>query len=270
MHAIEVQAAAMLRKHQPESLDASASETLEPKAAEPLILEALDLTIDGLHWVGHNVIYSAVSLLAIRELGGWGSRQHIEGIAELIRSFHRTIPGRSWLGSSVSEVKRLEPEEADRFPAIANGRQLSGLILDELSSFRTIYNAEAHHDLIGHMLTYSHAINILHDLGHDSYFKRALPPLLKLIKALRKSWEPAADGLQLPLYSPVDRQPLAPRERSESLPVEPRFWTGDYSAGDWEFGHMFKFPFSFYNHLNRVPGKKPFAIENFRYVIGII
>lgn len=267
VHAIEAQAAAMLQKHQPDKVGAAASEILEPKAAEQLILEALDLTIDGLHWVGHNVIYSAVSLLAIHELGGWGSRQQIEGIAELIRSFQRTIPGRSWLGCSVSEVKQLEPEEADRFPAIENGQQLSGLILDELSSFRTIYNAEAHHDLIGHMLTYSHAINILDDLGHHSYFKRTLPPLLKLIKALRKSREPA---LPLPLNSPVDRQPLALRERSEYLPAEPRFWTGDYSAGDWEFGHMFKFPFSFYNHLNRVPGKNPAAIENFRYIIGII
>lgn len=127
---------------------------IDPGDAEKMILESLEPGIDALHWVGHNVIYAALSLLAIQELGGWGTKEEILGISTLIRSFDKSIPGRSWLGYSVSEVRKLEIDENDHFPAIANAGQLSEFILSELSSFRTIYRAEAHHDLIGHMLPF--------------------------------------------------------------------------------------------------------------------
>lgn len=65
--------------------------------AEKMILESLEKTMDHLHWVGHNVIYSALCLLAIRELGSWGTEDELIRIGQLIRSFEGTIPGRSWL-----------------------------------------------------------------------------------------------------------------------------------------------------------------------------
>ncbi|RJE90253.1 hypothetical protein D3P07_08585 [Paenibacillus sp. 1011MAR3C5] len=119
-------------------------------------------------------------------------------------SFENTIPGRSWIGYRVSEVKRITIDENDPFPSIGNTEQLSAFILNELASFQTIFRAEAHHDLIGHALTYSHALNILYDLGHITY---------------------------------------------------------------WDFGHVFKFPFSFYNHLNRLSVQMPKAEDNFRYLV---
>ncbi|WP_223829382.1 hypothetical protein [Paenibacillus arenilitoris] len=224
-----------------------------PADAERLILEALERTIDGLHWVGHNVIYSAVSLMALRELGNTRSRAEIDGIARLILSFEKTIPGRSWIGYTASQVKRFTIEESDHFPDIRNAARLSAFILDEVAAFPVIYRAEAHHDLIGHMLTSSHALNILSDLGHEAYFRRGLPPLMKLVKALR-----AARQVDLeqppPLHSPVDRLPLVQASRSGCLPHETAYWTADYAGHDWDYGHVFKFPFSFYNHLNRLPG----------------
>lgn len=155
--------------------------------AESAILEALEPTIDRLHWVGHNVIYAAISLLALHELGGWGSEKNIEGICDLLRFFENTVPGRSWLGFTASEVRRLGLDEADRFPKVESARQLSEFILNEAARFKTIYRAEAHHDLIGHMLTFSHALNILSDLGHESLFRRGLFPLFTLVKVLRRS-----------------------------------------------------------------------------------
>ncbi len=234
--------------------------------AETLILESLSSVIDELHWVGHNVIYAALSLQAIRELNGWGTESEIQGICVLIKSFKRTIPGRSWLGYTASEVKRLTIDESDEFPVIRNAQQLSLLVLNELASFRAIYKAEAHHDLIGHMLTFSHALNILFDLGYISYFERGIPPLLKLIKVLRctRDLEPEAD---IKLNSPVDHLPLVQATRSEWLPLEKEYWCVDYMHHDWDFGHVFKFPYSFYNHLNRAGVVMTDAVENFRYII---
>jgi hypothetical protein len=231
------------------------------------ILESLEKTIDQLCWVGHNVIYSGASLLAIRELKGWGSDSDINGIVDLIRSFERTPPGRSWLGITAAQVKKMDITNEDGFPDISTPNQLSSLVLEELAGFSIIYRAEAHHDLIGHMLTYSHALNMLFDLGHISFFKRGLLPVLKLIKALRSSKD-VKPGHTIKLVSPVDRMPLQPAKRASTLPVEVNFWEKDYSAEDWDFGHVFKFSHSFYDHLRRVEQKKESYFENFRYIIA--
>lgn len=73
--------------------------------AENMIIKSLEQTIDELHWVGHNVIYASLSLLAMKELQKWGDNQTIEGITTLILSFRKTIPGRSWIGYTTKEVK---------------------------------------------------------------------------------------------------------------------------------------------------------------------
>ncbi|QUL54947.1 hypothetical protein KDC22_32735 [Paenibacillus tritici] len=91
---------------------------IDPGDAEKMILESLEPGIDELHWVGHNVIYAALGLLAIQELGGWGTKEEILGISTLIRSFDKSIPGRSWLGYSMSDVRELEINEKDYFPLL--------------------------------------------------------------------------------------------------------------------------------------------------------
>ncbi|WP_411346581.1 hypothetical protein ACE3MZ_11585 [Paenibacillus sp. WLX1005] len=267
---ITTQARAMLDHH---SFTESAFSTVEVHIpnAEHAILQSLQSVIDELHWVGHNVIYTALSLKAIRELGGWGTAREIEGICTLIESFRKTIPGRSWLGYSVAEVKRIEIAESDGFPKITNAKQLSAFILSELSSFQTIYRAEAHHDLIGHMLTFSHGLNILFDLGHEEYVRSGLPALLKLVKVLRASRDLRSET-PITLRSPVDHLPLIQATRSKWLPLEQEYWDADFCDNDWDFGHVFKFPFSFYNHLTRVDSSTldsfaADAIENFRYII---
>ncbi|WP_313641667.1 hypothetical protein [Paenibacillus sp.] len=238
----------------------------DEQTAVTTILEALDRTIDQLHWVGHNVIYSAASLLAIHELKGWGSTEDIAGITDLIRSFERTIPGRSWIGFSASEVKRMEITDADDFPTISNPNELSSLVLEQLAEFPVIYRAESHHDLIGHMLTFSHALNILFDLGHVSFFERGLQPIMKLIKVLRHSRN-VKPGDSIKLVSPVDHLPLQPAARANVLPIDIKYWEKNYSEQDWDYGHVFKFSHSFYDHLRRVEQKKESYIENFRYII---
>ncbi|RIX50020.1 hypothetical protein D3P08_22395 [Paenibacillus nanensis] len=239
----------------------------DEQTAVSAILGALEHTIGGLHWVGHNVIYSAASLLAIRELQGWGSQTDITGIADLIRAFEKTPPGRSWIGFTAAEVKRMELSEDDGFPVIAKPEELSLLVLEELSQFTAIYRAESHHDLIGHMLTFSHALNILFDLGHVTFFERGLRPVLKLVKVLRSSRSLTIDE-PLKLSSAVDRLPLHPAIPVKELPTEAAFWKKDYSDHDWDFGHIFKFAHSFYDHLRRVEEKRESYIENFRCIIA--
>ncbi|MGG4479495.1 hypothetical protein [Paenibacillus illinoisensis] len=265
---VTAEAKAMLRKHGVDQESQSArDEILEREEAEARITEALDRTIGELHWVGHQAIYGALTLKAIRELDGWGTEQDIERMVELIDSFEKTIPGRSWLNTTVKEIRSLQIDDTDNFPRIDGPEQLSRLILDELGAFPAIYQAESHHDLIGHMLTYGHALNILHELGYPALFHKGIPPFLTMIKALRLSREAVHEDGQWTLQSPVDVLPLVPAERSTALPHELEYWLTDRRSRDWNEGHVFKFPFSFYHHT-RNGNSFPESWENFRYIIA--
>ncbi|SFB15455.1 hypothetical protein SAMN05216312_10484 [Cohnella sp. OV330] len=234
---------------------------------ERVVVEALEETIDGLHWVGHNAIYAAASLKAIRELDGWGAAADVEAISQLIRSFKGKIPGRSWIGYKTSEVKALTPPEEGGPAGIEDGAALSRAVLQELAAFGTIYRAEAHHDLIGHMLTFSHALVTLEELGYPALFKRGLLPLFKLVRVLRAS-RYLQPGEPIRLFSPVDREPLALARPSTSLPTESAFWDKERSGDEWDFGHAFKFPYSFYHHAARAGGADAAAYDRFRRIVG--
>ncbi|KAA0759349.1 hypothetical protein COF76_07420 [Bacillus wiedmannii] len=236
------------------------------QSAEKLIIKSMEHTIDELHWVGHNVIYAALSLLAMKELQKWGNNQAIEGITNLILSFRKTIPGRSWIGFTTKEVKQLSINDEIE-SEFKNPKQLSKFILKELSQFNIIYRAEAHHDLIGHLLTFSHAINIMYDLGHRDIFQRGIRPLLKLVYVLRAS-QYLMPNTEINLHSPIDRLPLIESKRAYVLPTENQFWLKDYSAFDWDFGHVFKFSYSYFDHIKRAPEYKDITLEKFRFVIN--
>ncbi|MGD2273338.1 hypothetical protein [Bacillus wiedmannii] len=241
-------------------------EEIDFQSAEKLIIKSMEHTIDELHWVGHNVIYAALSLLAMKELQKWGNNQAIEGITNLILSFRKTIPGRSWIGFTTKEVKQLSINDEIE-SEFKNPKQLSKFILKELSQFNIIYRAEAHHDLIGHLLTFSHAINIMYDLGHRDIFQRGIRPLLKLVYVLRAS-QYLMPNTEINLYSPIDRLPLIESKRAHVLPTENQFWLKDYSAFDWDFGHVFKFSYSYFDHIKRAPEYKDITLEKFRFVIN--
>ncbi|OSX93263.1 hypothetical protein [Bacillus nitratireducens] len=241
-------------------------EEIDFQSAEKMIIKSLENTIDELHWVGHNVIYTALSLLAMKELQKWGDNQAIEGITDLILSFQKTIPGRSWIGFTKKEVKQLRIKDEIE-SELRNPKQLSKFILKELSQFNIIYRAEAHHDLIGHLLTFSHAINIMYDLGHRDMFYRAIRPLLKLVYVLRAS-QNLMPNTEIKLHSPIDRLPLIESKRAHVLPTENQFWLKDYSEFDWDFGHVFKFSYSYFDHIKRTPEYKDITLEKFRFVIN--
>ncbi|WP_420873394.1 hypothetical protein [Paenibacillus silvae] len=265
---ITAEAKAMLRQHGTRPAQTVLPDECMPlELAEARIADALERTIGELHWVGHQAIYGAISLKAIRELEGWGTAQEIEQIAQLIESFERTIPGRSWMNTTVKEIRHMSLEEKDGFPDIQKPMELSRLILEELGAFSTIYQAEAHHDLIGHMLTYGHALNILYELGYPALFSKGIPPFLKMVKALRLSRNVDATQAGATLQSPVDMLPLQQAERSRALPHELEYWLTDRRCRNWYEGHVFKFPFSFYHHAkNGEP--EPEIWENFRYIIA--
>jgi hypothetical protein len=117
------------------------------------------------------------------------------------------------------------------------------------------------------MLTFSHAINILYDLGHIELFQRGIKPLLKLVYVLRKSRN-LMPNAQIILNSTVDRLPLTKAKQVDTLPLDNAFWLKDYSEFNWDFGHIFKFSYSYFDHLTRVTEYTDNTFEKFCCIIN--
>lgn len=52
-----------------------------------MIIKSLEQTIDELHWVGHNVIYASLSLLAMKELQNGVIIKQLKGLLLLFYHF---------------------------------------------------------------------------------------------------------------------------------------------------------------------------------------
>lgn len=68
---------------------------------------------------------------------------------------------------------------------------------------------------------------------------------------------------EITLQSPIDCLPLIETKRAHILPTENQFWLKDYSTFDWDFGHVFKFSYSYFDHIKRAPKYKRY---NFREI----
>ena len=236
---------------------------------ESAIIEALSETIDRLCWVGHNVIYSALSLKALRELPELGTSELVDGIVELVRTFNKSVPGRSWIGWTGREVKNLATP-TDILLHVQDANHLSNCILDEISRFRTIYKAEAHNDLMGHLLTHSQALVILYDLGYQEIFERGINPLKKQVKILRSSQD-LPPGTEFTVSSPVDKPPLEVATPLPESPLDLKYWQKDYRESNWYFGHTFKFPYSYFDHVKHASKEKEGeSNSNFQYILDLL
>jgi hypothetical protein len=234
-----------------------------PDGTSPLVM-ALERNIDRLCWVGHNVIFAALSLKALRrvpELTGT-----IPGLARMTALFDRSIPGRSWIGWTVREVQDVSIDES--VLSLTNPADVSRVVLEELSAFQTVFDAESHHDLIGHMLDFAQAVNVLHDLGYEQLFHRAVAPLRRFIVVLRSS-QSLTLGQTLAITSPVDRPPLREVAAIKEDPLTALYWRRDFARRTWDGGHVFKFPYAYYDHARRVGlDVRARSRQNFMKVLG--
>lgn len=228
------------------------------------LLAALDRNIDRLCWVGHNVIYAALSLNALRRVPDLV--EAVPGVARLTALFDRSVPGRSWIGWTIQQVRDASIDETT-WP-LSTPADVSRAVLEELSAFRTIFRAESHHDLIGHLLDFAQAVNLLHDLGHEDLFVRALSPLRRFIFVLRSSQD-LVPGQHLAITSPLDRSPLREAPAASMDPLTAAYWRRDFARCAWDGGHVFKFPYAYYDHARRVePDLRRRSHRNFMAILG--
>jgi len=224
------------------------------------VVEALETSVDKLSELGHNCIFSAYALRALKDLDAFRHDEAIRDIATVIRTFHDG-PARYWLRIRKGhDPRKLSiPHRTiftDNLPAPAMART----ILSELPKFEHVYTQMGSKSHIGHLLTQSQALVTLQELG--------FPEL-----ANRGSYSLECRFLLLKDSQPHQSSPLSfytPATRSALLPTEPAYWLQDFTHCEWDEGHVFKYTFSFHELLNRSgdPELNQCAAEKFRYLIS--
>ena len=224
------------------------------------IVEALAVSIDKFSELGHNAIFSAYALRALRDLGGTGRERTVLDVASLIRQFDLK-PASYWLriGKGHDPRKFSLPARTIFTDAVTDA-DVARIILSELPKFKNVYTQMGSKSHIGHLLTQSQALLALRRLGFASLANRGLYSLECRFVLLKDSQEHTS--------SPRSFYRLA--TRSSLLPVEPAFWAQDFTQCEWDEGHTFKYTFSFYELLRLVPGAavEAAATEKFRYLVS--
>jgi hypothetical protein len=208
-----------------------------PACDDPAVdlMDAAEDHIDGLHLIGHNVIYLAYALRVLHDRRDLHRTDIRDTLVGLMRACVKTSRGYGWPGYSEAEAAAIELTIAER-DAIDEQGVRAQLIeaLREWCAFEPIYAGETHQDQVGHLLTHIHAILLLDEMGHADLARRALAPLALKRKILRRGW----------FWEPP--QALPAKVPSPHLPTEAAFWHQPLPTSDWDFGHHFKYSWSWY------------------------
>lgn len=235
-----------------------AGETLADPA-DPIV-EALTQSIDKFSELGHNAIFAAYALRALRDLGGRASAQNVRDIAALLRAFDQG-PAHYWLRLAKGHDPRTFALPArtlftDDLPA----PRVAELVFTELTRFENIYRQMGSKSHIGHLLTQSHALLSLRELGFASLANRGFYSLECRVVLLRAS--------QPHVASP--RSVYRRATRSALLPTDAAYWAQDFSRCEWDEGHVFKYTYSFFELARLViaGSLRDAAVEKLRYLIS--
>jgi hypothetical protein len=224
------------------------------------IVDALAESIDRFSELGHNSIFSAYALRAMRDLGGTGRERTALNIASVVRQI-ASGPAHYWLRIGKGhDPRKFTLKERVVFPDEIASEAVARVILAELPKFKNIYTQMGSKSHVGHLLTQSQSLLALRDLGYAPLANRGFYSLECRFTLLKDSQDHTS--------SPVSFYRLA--TRSAYLPTEPEFWTQDFARCEWDEGHTFKYTFSFYELTNRVPGqdRPSAATEKFRFLVS--
>ena len=224
------------------------------------VTEALAVSVDKFSELGHNCIFSAYVLRAMRDHNGFRGEEAVRDIAAVIRTFD-CGPARYWLriGKGHDPRKFSIPQRTIFTDDLAAGK-MAGIILTELTKFEHIYTQMGSKSHIGHLLTQSQALMTLRQLGFPQLANRGSYCLECRFLLLKDSQ--AHKSSEKSFYTPATRSTL--------LPTEPEYWRQDFTRCEWDEGHAFKYTFSFHELLNQSvdAGLNQRATEKFRYLIS--
>ncbi len=121
--------------------DIAVPELFEPHSEEKpredqieRIAQALSHNIDKTRQSGHNVIFAAIAIRALKDHPEYATPSIIEGISRLIRGFDDESPGNGYYGKTIGRIdgNKVSLNEDDDFPLYSDQQAMAEVVLDEL------------------------------------------------------------------------------------------------------------------------------------------
>jgi hypothetical protein len=186
-------------------------ETADPKLVEGL-LEDLDAGIGTLRGKGHNIIFAALSLKALRDVPEAATPERIAGLRKMVQSFGKT---------SGEDAKDPHP-----LVGLDDERKFIHFVFEEFLKAKGS-------GFDGHVLTIGHALVELNRMGHKDLARKGVPAYWDWVRASR-----AGDGEKEAATAP-------PREPT---PLSREYWATQTKRrlGEIVSSHTVKYPYSFY------------------------
>ena len=197
------------------------------------LLTTLSAGIGDLREVGHNIIFGAAALKALRECPDAITPFRLDGICRLIEDFAST--------------QNVLIDEEDGVPGIDATSALIEFIFSEFLRTVSLY-AGYGQGWAGHLLTMGHAVIELSRLGYPDLAAPAHNAYRMYIKTIRRG--PSATDRPIPDHPP-----------STLTPLDHGYWEQRRSVRSG-LGHAFKYAYSFYSLLAQL--KDPVLRERCR------
>jgi hypothetical protein len=203
-----------------------AGEARAPSAVcEERVLSALDGNIDRFCALGHNVIFAALALKALRRLGRGPDAAESAAIGGLVTDL--SFPLATAMEVDVSHLT------LESMPAYADSREMALTALREMPRFVQVYRGPFN-GWVGHVLTLAHALIELERLGHRDLARRGFRPHRQMV----------AHAGTLHRYHGTGLERCAP---SPHPPTTAAFWSGEFSRNNWAYAHIFKYPLAYFD-----------------------
>ena len=197
----------------------------ETEPAPERIAEIGTTLVEGgevLRQVGHNAIFAMLAIKAFRMMPAAATPERIDGVCKLIRLF---TPWRD-----------MEPDEDVDPPPFADAAAASRFVLLEASAAIDRFVGFGQ-GFAGHMLTFGQSLVELAAMGDVEWAEGCRTAFRKYVTVTRRG--PNPDDQRRPDHKPTKLRP-----------TDAEYWIrrGDKALS---LGHVFKYPYSYYNLLHR-------------------
>jgi len=194
--------------------------TADAKLVDSL-LEDLGAGIATLRRSGHNIIFAATSLKALREVPEAATPERIDGLRKMVQSF----------GKNRGERPGQEP-----LVDLADEQKFIHFVFEEFLKAMDLYlNGKGHHGYAGHVITIGHALVELSRMGHKDLAQKGMPAYWQFVREAR-------GGADLGGGKVAAAPPQAP------TPLTCDYWIAQnkHKTGLIVSSHLIKYPYSFY------------------------
>jgi hypothetical protein len=200
----------------------------EKEPADPELLDVLakdlDAGVDSLRQAGHNIIFAALSLKALRENPELATPGRVSGLRRMVQSF----------GTNKGPAIPLRNRES--YVDISDENKFVCFVCEEyLKALELHITGRGHHGYAGHILTIGHALVDLRRLGYKATAEKGVEAYWQFVQRAR-------NGANL------GGKPVEDAPQGAPGPLTRDYWLAQAKRRTPEItsSHILKYPYSFY------------------------